>query len=58
MVNKLNLEWADCYCEFRRARASSQTELYEVAPKKQNAQDYQHCDNDDLDYTHFGFLDV
>ncbi|HET6647460.1 MAG TPA: hypothetical protein VFH01_09045 [Pyrinomonadaceae bacterium] len=37
-----------CY-EFRRARASSQPELYEETPKEQNAQDDQNRDYDDLD---------
>jgi hypothetical protein len=49
MVNKLNLELADSYCAFRRARGYSQPELYKEAPQKQNAQDDQNRNDDDLD---------
>jgi hypothetical protein len=49
IVNKLNLELADFYCEFWRARACSQPELYEEAPQEQNAQDDQNGNDDYLD---------
>jgi hypothetical protein len=35
---------------------AAEPELEKKAPKEQNAQDQQDCDNDDLDQAHFQFL--